>query len=120
MAAVKHAQRDLIRKIMNINSEEEEDEDRNKDKEDNVEDGAGPPKAYKEEEENEGKMMQAHDWEREMRKQMSHIQRQKNFRMDIMMTMLEKRVEDQVEGLQGKKKKQERERDNQTILNQTP
>lgn len=53
---------------MNINSEEEEDEDRNKDKEDNVEDGAGPPKAYKEEEENEGKMMQAHDWEREMRK----------------------------------------------------
>lgn len=32
--------------------------------------------------------------------------------MDIMMTMLEKRVEDQVEGLQGKKKKQERERDN--------
>lgn len=32
--------------------------------------------------------------------------------MDIMMTMLEKRVEDKVEGLQGKKKKQERERDN--------
>lgn len=29
---------------MNISSEEEEDEDENKDNEDNVEDGAGPPK----------------------------------------------------------------------------